>query len=102
MTRCPTCRAPFRGIPECHRCGTRLAEILRIEERSSACEQAARRALADSDLASAQGYIDRALFLQRSRGALRTAAIVALARRDFAAACAFWREWRAVPVDGPG
>ena len=94
MGRCPTCRAPYKGGPECNRCGTRLAEIVLIEERSSACERAARRALADRDLAGAQGYIDRALFLQRSRAALRTAAIVALASRDFAAACAFWREWR--------
>ena len=27
---CPTCRAPWRGTPECPRCGSDLAPLMRV------------------------------------------------------------------------
>ena len=94
MTRCPTCRAAIGSRKVCYRCGTRFDDVIAIESEADACQQAARRALARRELASAQGHADRALFLHRSEAALQAAALVALARRDFPAACTLWREWR--------
>lgn len=95
MTRCPTCRAPYRSGSACYRCGTRLEEVIAIEREAEACRLAARRALARRELVSAQGHIDRALFFHRSGATLQAAALVALARGDFPAACALWLESRA-------
>ena len=94
MTRCPTCRAPYRSGAACYRCGTRLEDVIAVERAAEDCRLAARRALERRDLVVAQGHIDRALFFHRSSAVLRVAALVALARRDFSAACLLWRESR--------
>lgn len=94
MTHCPTCRAPYKSGAKCYRCGTRLDGVLAIEREAAQCLVEAERALAQRDIVVAQGLVDRALYLHRSRASLRTAALVALARRQFPAACELWREWR--------
>ena len=94
MTRCPTCRASAGSRDVCYRCGTRFDNVIAIESEADACQLAARKALARRELATAQGYADRALFLCRSEVALEAAALVALARRDFHRACALWSERR--------
>lgn len=92
MTNCPTCRAPYRSGSTCYRCGADLAAILAVQVEAAAFRRAATRALSHRALITAQGYADRALFLHRSKEALGTAALVALVRRDFKAACELWFE----------
>lgn len=94
MTKCPTCRAPYRSGTECYRCGTQLDGILAIEREAADCRQRAECALAHRDTVVALGYADRALYLDRSKESLRTAALVALARHRFSSAYEFWRESR--------
>ena len=92
MTRCPTCRAPYKSGASCYRCGTRFDEILAVEQEAAVCRQEAERALARRDIVVALGYSDRALYLHRSKESLRTAALVALVRQRYSAACELWRE----------
>lgn len=94
MTNCPTCRAPYKSGTDCYRCGTRLDGILAIEREAADCRQKAEYALARGDIAVALGYVDRALYLHRSKESLRTAALVALARHRFSSAYQLWREWQ--------
>ncbi len=92
MTNCPTCRAPYKSGAKCYRCGTRLEDILAVEREAADYRREAERALARQDVVVALGYSDRALYLHRSKEALRTAALVALARRRFEDAYQLWRE----------
>ncbi len=100
MTRCPTCRARYDSGDTCYRCGTCFADVIAVEREAAACVSKARVALNGRDIPSAQGHIDRALSLHRSSRALATAALVALAVRDFDAACTLWSEARAAGRDG--
>ncbi len=43
--RCPTCRAPWRGVSACPRCGTDLAPIMSAAVRAWHLREAARAAL---------------------------------------------------------
>jgi len=42
---CPTCRAAWRGIATCSRCGTDLTALMRVAVRAWELRQAARAAL---------------------------------------------------------
>ena len=43
--RCPTCRAPWRGVSACPRCGTDLAPLMGVAARAWPRREAARAAL---------------------------------------------------------
>jgi hypothetical protein len=43
--RCPTCRAPWRAVSACPRCGTDLGSLMRVAERAWRLREAARAAL---------------------------------------------------------
>jgi len=43
--RCPTCRASWRAVAACPRCGTDLAPLMRITARAWQLREAARAAL---------------------------------------------------------
>jgi predicted amidophosphoribosyltransferase len=43
--RCPTCRAPWRGVSACPRCGTDLAPLMGVAARAWQLREAARAAL---------------------------------------------------------
>jgi predicted amidophosphoribosyltransferase len=47
--RCPTCRAAWRGVTECPRCGTDLAEIMQVAATAWQLREHARKALAAGD-----------------------------------------------------
>lgn len=96
MTHCPSCQAPCDAAAECPRCETRLEDIRAVQAEAAACRLEARRALARGELSAAQGWIDRTLFLHRTREGLATAALVALASRDYSRACQLWAQSRAV------
>lgn len=44
-SRCPTCRAPFRGAAACARCGTDLLPAMRVLAAAHALREKARLAL---------------------------------------------------------
>src|SRR5262250_1972857 len=46
---CPTCRAAWRGVPTCPRCGTDLTALMRVAVRAWELRQAARAALCAGD-----------------------------------------------------
>jgi hypothetical protein len=50
--RCPTCRAPWRGVALCARCGTDLTALMRVAVRAWEFREAARTALGDEDRAA--------------------------------------------------
>ena len=43
--RCPTCRAPWRGVSACPRCGTELTPLMGVAARAWQLREAARAAL---------------------------------------------------------
>ena len=47
--RCPTCRAPWRGVVTCGRCGADLTMLMRVAVRAWELREAARQALGDGD-----------------------------------------------------
>jgi hypothetical protein len=50
--RCPTCRAPWRGVATCGRCGTDLTMLMRVAVRAWELREAARQALGEGDRVS--------------------------------------------------
>jgi hypothetical protein len=50
---CPVCKARFRGVAECSRCGTDLTILMLLTARAYALRQAARKALMLGDPQSA-------------------------------------------------
>jgi len=59
-TRCPTCRAPWRGVTTCARCGTDLAALMRVAVRAWELREAARTALCAGDRAAEALVLARA------------------------------------------
>src|SRR5919198_1968019 len=49
---CPTCRAAWRGVATCPRCGTDLTALMRVAVRAWELRQAARAALCAGDRAT--------------------------------------------------
>jgi hypothetical protein len=47
--RCPTCRAPWRGVIICPRCGSDLSAIMRVAAKAWELREAVRLALCASD-----------------------------------------------------
>ena len=74
---CPTCRAPWRAVDTCARCGTDLLPLMRLAVRAHALREAARQALYDP------GRTREALALAREAHRLqksaRSRALLALA-----------------------
>ena len=55
MTACPVCRAGFRGVATCPRCGADLAPLMKLAVRAWRLRQSAREALAGGDFDRARG-----------------------------------------------
>jgi hypothetical protein len=47
--RCPTCRAPWRGVTSCARCGTDLTALMRVAVSAWGLREAARAVLSEGD-----------------------------------------------------
>jgi hypothetical protein len=46
---CPTCRAPWRGVTRCPRCGSDVAALMRVAAKAWELREAARAALCAGD-----------------------------------------------------
>ena len=49
FSQCPTCRAPWRGVPICPRCGSDVAAPMRVAVKAWELREAARAALCAGD-----------------------------------------------------
>jgi len=59
-SRCPVCKAAFRGRETCPRCGTDLAVLMHLAGRAHLDRQAARAAVRSGDLSAAAALARRA------------------------------------------
>lgn len=50
-TRCPTCRAAWRSVAECPRCGTDLTQLMQVAAKAWKLREAARTALCEGERA---------------------------------------------------
>jgi len=84
---CPTCRAPWRGVSACPRCGTDLAPLMAAAARAWQLREAARTALEAGGSAAACNLVSASLRLHATpRGRrLQILALVAAGRTHQAA-----------------
>jgi predicted amidophosphoribosyltransferase len=75
VTGCPVCRAAFRGVAICPRCGADLAPLMRVAARSWRLRHLAREALSAGDFDSARRRAEEAQALQSTREGRAIAAI---------------------------
>ena len=69
--RCPTCRATWRGVSVCARCGTDLAPLMSVAARAWRLREAARAALAAGRAGEACDLASVALGLHATPRGLR-------------------------------
>lgn len=87
--RCPTCRAPWRGVATCARCGTDLLPLMRLAARAHALRESARQALLDPARAAEALALARAAHrLQRTARSTALLAVALVAGDDRKAALA--------------
>ena len=87
MSACPACRAGFRGVAICPRCGADLAPLMALAGRAWRLRQQARQALAILDFARARQWAAQAQQVHATRPG---AALLAVA------------SWGAVDADALG
>lgn len=73
--RCPACRAPWRGVATCPRCGADLAPLMRLVTRAWTLREAARAAFVAGEGATALDRAREACTLERTPRALRLLAL---------------------------
>ena len=59
-SRCPVCRASFRGSRECSRCGADLGPLMLLALEAFQCRRDARAAIRDGDFEAAHDLADQA------------------------------------------
>jgi predicted amidophosphoribosyltransferase len=64
VSACPVCRASFRGVAECPRCGADLTALMSLEVRAWKLRLSAREALAAGDGPGALRLASQAQHLQ--------------------------------------
>ena len=66
FARCPACRASWRGVTTCPRCGADLAPLMRLATRAWALRESARTAIVGGDAVAALAHARAAYQLERS------------------------------------
>jgi predicted amidophosphoribosyltransferase len=96
---CPTCRAPWRGVTICPRCGSDLAALMRVVVKAWELREAARAALCAGDRpAHALDLARAACRLHTTRQGQRLLALALVAAGQMAEMYEFIEpllEWRA-------
>ena len=80
--RCPACRAPWRAVATCPRCGADLAPVMRLAVRAWALREAARAALRAGGAAEALAKARAAYALEQTPRASRVLALALIAGGD--------------------
>ncbi|MBI3326333.1 MAG: hypothetical protein HYZ81_06480 [Nitrospinae bacterium] len=90
---CPTCRAPWRGVTICPRCGSDLAALMRVAVKAWELREAARAALCAGDRpADALDLARAACQLHTTRQGQRLLALALVAARQMAEAHALMEQ----------
>jgi predicted amidophosphoribosyltransferase len=76
---CPTCRAPWRGVTRCPRCGSDLATLMRVAAKAWELREAARAALCADRPAYALDLARAACQLHTTRQGQRLLALALVA-----------------------
>ena len=97
--RCPACRAAWRAVATCPRCGADLTSLMSLAARAWTLREAARAALQAGDGAAALPAARAAYALDRTPRAQRLLALSLIARGDAAGARAIVAE-TATPPEG--
>ena len=63
MNGCPACRAAFRGVAVCSRCGADLGPLMSVAARAHHLRESARRRILAGDFRGARELAARAQFL---------------------------------------
>ena len=98
--RCPACRAAWRAVAVCPRCGADLTSLMRLAARAWALREAARTALRSGEGATALAAARAAYALERMPRARRLLALSLVACGDAAAARALVAHAGDVPGSG--
>src|ERR1700692_4467378 len=72
---CPVCRARFRGVRECSRCGADLTVVMTLAASAWRLRQAAREAVAGGDMVRARELAARAQGICYTAGGRRLEAL---------------------------
>lgn len=83
---CPACRAAWRAVATCPRCGADLAPLMRLAARAWTLRETARAALRAGDVVEALAAARAAYALERTPQAQRLLALSLIARGEPAAA----------------
>ena len=94
--RCPTCNAPRRGDPVCHRCKSDLTRLVQLERHVDALRAQARRCYARGWYRQAAPLARRIVSLEASPDDVRLMACALLLCGDYPSA------WRAYARTGQG
>lgn len=89
--RCPACRAPWRGVATCPRCGADLGPIMHLAARAWTLRESARAALVAGNVAAALAAARTAYGLERTPRAHHLLVLALIATADAAAARALIR-----------
>lgn len=101
--RCPTCRAPWREVAICPRCGTDLTSLMRVAVRAWQLREVARRALLERKEAGAALAAARsAVRLHDTDSGRRLLVLALLSSGRGADALALARAMGAFPTHDPG
>lgn len=84
--RCPACRAPWRAVATCPRCGADLGPVMRLAVRAWALREAARAALLSGGAAQALAMARAAYALEQTPRASGLLALALIAGGDAAGA----------------
>jgi predicted amidophosphoribosyltransferase len=99
---CPTCRAPWRGVTICPRCGSDLAMLMRVAVKAWELREAARAALCAGDRPAHALDLARAAYrLHTTRQSQRLLALALVAAGQMAEAHELIEpllEWRDRPA----
>jgi len=98
VLHCPTCRAPWRGVTICPRCGSDVAMLMRVAVKAWELREAARMALCAGDRpAQALDLARAACRLHTTRQGQRLLALALVAAGQLAEGHALMKqllEWR--------
>lgn len=95
--RCPACRAAWRAVAVCPRCGADLAPLMRVAARAWSLRETARAALRAGDVAAALAAARAAYVLERTPQAQRLLALSLIASGDAGGARAIVARTGSVP-----
>ena len=90
---CPACRAAWRAVATCPRCGADLAPLMRLAVRAWTLRETARTALRAGDGVEALAAARAAYALERTPQAQRLLTLSLIARGEAAAAGAAGKRW---------